>query len=76
MNKSEELQLFIEKIEAFSAKNCPNWLCPNSIFFGVEPGHNLDLLKISLDYRIDRLFLLSLGVDDFLKDPSALELIK
>ena len=69
MNLQEELNEFIRKMEEFSHNNCPSWLTPNSNYFGVEPGHNLDLLKIAFDYRIDRTFLLSKAGRDFLQDP-------
>jgi len=43
---------------------------------GVIPGHNLDLLKIAFDFRIDRIFLLRMKTEipDELKDPSKAEL--
>lgn len=83
MGANEELQTFIEKLNAFSIKNAPKFLTPNSHFMGIEPGHNLDLLEISFDYRIDRTWLLSQKESTFcrttLKDPSGppeLEIIK
>lgn len=71
MSAQEELNEFIRKLDEFSAKNCPKWLTPNSNFFGVEPGHNLDLLKIAFDYQISRTWLLtSKESRSFLADPS------
>lgn len=74
MTPQEELSEFIGKLDRFSSENCPKFITPNSNWFGVEPGHNLDLLKIAFDYRVDRTFLLR---TDF-TDPSKprLEVVK
>jgi hypothetical protein len=78
-NCHEQLQGFLRALEAFSNANCPSWLTPNSNYLGVMPGHNLDLVQIAFDYRIDRTWLLSQDEKSFLKDPSGppeLEVVK
>lgn len=70
----EELNEFLEKVQEFNASICPHWLTPNSNFVGIKPGHNLDLLEILFDYRIDRTHLLFSEMPEELKDPSKPEL--
>lgn len=78
METEEELSEFVEKIEIFVATNCPSWLTSNSYFVGIKPGHNLDLLEISFDFRIDRTHMILSRTPEILKDPSkaALHVVK
>lgn len=70
----KEINDFMEKVDQFNADNCPGWLTPNSYGVGVIPGHNLDLLQIWFDYKIDRSTILRSETPDFLKDPSKADL--
>ncbi len=74
MDIQKELDEFVGKIETFNANNAPSFLTPNSYFVGIVPGHNLDLLQISFDYRIDRSQILKAETPEILKDPSKVEL--
>lgn len=66
----EELDELVGKMEAFISVNSPGWLTPNSTSVGIRPGHNLDLLQISFDFRVDRSEILKSETPDVLKDPS------
>lgn len=66
----EELNELVSKLEECLAANCPSWLTPNSYFVGVIPGHNLDLLQIAFDLRIDRTHMLRAQTPQALRDPS------
>lgn len=72
MTIQEELNEYISKLERFVSENSPLWLTPNSHFIGIRPGHNLDLLEISFDFRIDRSTILE--APDLFTDPSKTEL--
>ncbi len=54
MTTHEELNKYVGEIEAVVNRCCPSFLTPNSSFVSVVPGHNLDLLQITFDLRIDR----------------------
>lgn len=69
-NLSDELSDYVARMEAFSGQNSPSFLTPNSTFVAVVPGHNLDLLQITFDYRIDRTMMLRSEIPDALKDIS------
>lgn len=69
INIQEELNAFVEKILRVSYEECPSFLAPNSNFMGIIPGHNLDLLQISFDFRVDRTTLLLSETPNTLKDP-------
>lgn len=69
-NLEEELSEFVKRIQDISSEHCPDWLTSNSYSVGIMPGHNLDLLQISLDYRVNRTEFLKTEVPDILKDPS------
>lgn len=64
----------MDKVQAFAGCNLPSWLAPNSCFVGIRPGHNLDLLEVSFDFRIDRTTMLLSDVPDVLKDPTKADL--
>jgi hypothetical protein len=66
----EELNDFVDKVQAFASNNLPSWLTPNSTFVGIRPGHNLDLLEVSFDFRIERWALAKREIPQELKDPS------
>jgi hypothetical protein len=70
----EELKIFVQSIDLFINQNCPRFLTPNSNFLGIIPGHNLDLLQISFDFKVDRQQLLGATIPNELKDPSKTEL--
>lgn len=70
MNVQDELNEFIEKLGAFSIQHAPSWLKSNSYHVGILPGHNLDLLQIAFDFKVDRIYLLLSDTPDVLKDPS------
>lgn len=74
MNLDDELIEFMAKLEKFSIENCPSWLTPNSYYSGIIPGHNLDLMQISFDYKVDRSAIMKFEIPDSLKDPSKPEL--
>lgn len=76
MNKGveDELSDFLSKLNDFAQDNAPSWLASNSYFMGVMPGHHLDLLQISFDFKIDRAHVLKHGEAGFLADPSKPEL--
>lgn len=66
----KELDEFVNKLNDFSIANCPSFIESNSFFVGIIPGHNLDLLQISFDFRITRSMLLKAKTPDILKDIS------
>ena len=70
----EELNEFIARFEECISKYCPKWITPNSNFVAIEPGHNLDLLKISFDFRVNRMEFLTRDTPQFLKDISKADL--
>ncbi len=70
MTVKEQLDKFISSIQAFNEANCPSFLCPNSYFVSIVPGHNLDLLQVSFDFRVDRTFMLLSETPEELKDMS------
>ena len=70
MDVQGELNEFIGKLEELARSNCPSWLQSNSYSVGVMPGHNLDLLQISFDFRIERAAILAMDCPEILKDPS------
>lgn len=74
MTIEEELDAFVEKLSTFSAENCPSFLTPNSNFMGIIPGHNLDLIQIAFDFRVDRMRMLLSETPNALKDPSKADL--
>lgn len=74
MNIQEELNEFLGRVQEFSVGICPKWLTPNSHFAGIKPGHNLDLLEIGFDFRVDRTSLLLAETPDILQDPSKAQL--
>lgn len=74
MTIQEELDEFIDKVQVFAAQNTPSWLTSNSNWVGIEPGHNLDLLKIGFDFVVDRTTLLWSETPNVLKDPSRADL--
>ncbi len=74
MSHEEDLKDFVYKIEEFIHFHYPKWLTPNSTSVGVLPGHNLDLMQISFDFRIDRTDLLLSDTPDVLKDFSKADL--
>jgi hypothetical protein len=70
MNHEDDLNEFKSKLERYSTEICPNWLTPNSTTVSIIPGHNLDLLQVSFDYRVDRTGLLISETPEELKDMS------
>lgn len=74
MDLQKELDELVERMEIYINCNCPSWLTPNSTFMGIEPGHNLDVLKIAFDFRINRSEFLRREVPQVLKDPSLADL--
>lgn len=74
MTIEEELSEFLEAFRVVSIEKCPSFLTSNSHFLGIVPGHNLDLLQISFDFKVDRWSLLKKNIPDILKDPSKAEL--
>lgn len=69
MSPEEEINAYIERIERAAHENCPSWLTLNSNWFGIMPGHNLDLLQIAFDFKVDRAHLLKNGSPQSLLDP-------
>lgn len=77
MSPEEEISAYIQRIERTVHEDCPAWLTPNSNWFGIMPGHNLDLLQIAFDFKINRSHVLKSspdGVPAYLTDPSKPEL--
>lgn len=74
MSLSDQLAEFMDKLDKFSMENCPPFLTPNSYCMSVVPGHNLDVMQVSFDFKIDRLAVLMSKEKNFLVDPSKPEL--
>ena len=72
--REEELRRFMYSVERYASSICPYWLTPNSTGVGIEPGHNLDLLKVWFDFTVSRTDLLRSETPTILKDPSEPEL--
>ncbi len=69
MSPEEEISAYIARIERTVNEACPSWLTHNSNWFGIMPGHNLDLLQIAFDFKVDRSHLLKNGSPESLMDP-------
>lgn len=70
----EDISELLTRIDSVIAESCPAWLTPNSHFVSLVPGHNLDLLQVAFDFRVDRTSFLLSETPDFLKDPMKADL--
>lgn len=69
-----ELYQFMDKLQAFLAKESPSFLTFCNYSMGIIPGGSLDVLQVLLDFRVNRIELLNLELPPELKDPSKADL--